>query len=255
MAICLLGPAYALGQTNAEILLAAENDLRGCVAYQNTAAASGTCTTRPEHCFEDVTEYNSTGKWVTAVYLSPKNSGPAIWWVGDSRMVGMWAYKVIKVTDNNEDDNNALIAKGGAGYHWFNNTALGKLTSCLCDGDTVILAMGANDVSTPYIAIRNYTGAYQNLIQDYSNVNFYVLSVNPVRSDIDNYRYDIKNDQITAFNNGMFVAFSQRYINTYDAVWDELRRRTNCTDDGVHYNNGCGIEQKVYDTVMNAIHQ
>ena len=258
MALFMLCPIYAKGQTNADILTEAEAGLRTyCEAFTtSTTPVSSSCR---NNCFESQVERNSRD-WIMSVYSRPEDmSKTAIWWVGDSRTVGMWAYNVIKVTDNNEDDNNALIAKVGAGHSWFNNTALGKLTSCLCDNDVVVLAMGANDVSTPDIAIGNYTRAYRNLMQTYPNVKFYVLSVNPVLEDLARQnRYSIRNADIETFNGGMSYEFSSSYINTsyvntYDNVSRILEDNNRCSDDGVHYNNRCGIEQDVYDTVMNRI--
>lgn len=249
MAICLLGPAYALGQTNAEILLDAENELSelGCMAYQSSATAPGTGAACRANCFRD--ELGNSG-W-DYVYKGPGNrSANAIWWIGDSRTVGMYKRNVLQLAGNNE----AVLARVGMGYSWFNGTALPKLRTCLCDGDTVILTMGANDVSSPDRAIRNYTGAYQNLIQTYRNVKFYVLSVNPVLENLAQQRgYSIRNADIETFNEGMSNAFSSSYINTYDNVSRILEDNNGCSDDGVHYNNRCRIEQDVYDTVMNKV--
>ena len=245
MAICLLGPAYVLGQTNAEILLAAENKLEGlgCMAYQNTAATSGTGVSS-ELCFADEIgpDPNDTHRWYR-VYKAPQRKTEnknAIWWIGDSRTVGMYSNKIIA------GENEAVLAKVSMGYDWLVSTALPKLENCMRDGDTVILALGANDIWR----YNSYINLYEGLIENNNGeVTFWIVSVNPVSDSKTRY---LNNADIRTFNNKMKERFGDNWIDTFEVVKDSVSDE--CTDsEGLHYNSSCGIEQIVYSTVMGAI--
>ena len=243
MAICLLGPAYALGQTNAQILLAAENDLRGCEAYQNTAASGTGASSEP--CFADEIgpDPNDTHHWYR-VYKAPRRKTEnenAIWWVGDSRTVGMYSNRIIA------GENEAVLAKVAMGHDWLVSTALPKLENCMRDGDTVILALGANDIWRP----STYIDTYQKLIGDKGGVTFWIVSVNPVSDSKTIY---LDNADIRTFNNRMKERFRDNWIDTFEVVKDSVTDQ--CTDsEGLHYKHSCGIEQAVYNTVMGVIDQ
>lgn len=239
MTLFMLCPIYAKGQTNAQILEAAENELMGlgCMAYQNTAGPGADAACRAD-CFRDEFGRDSDG-W-PRVYKGPQNrSANAIWWVGDSRTVGMYNNGIIA------GENEAVLAKTAMGHDWLNGTALPKLRTCLCDGDTVILALGANDIWRH----GTYIDTYQSLIGEKAGVTFWIVSVNPVSDGKTRY---LKNSDIDTFNNRMLNAFADKYIDTYSVVASLIR--DDCTDrEGLHYEPSCGIEQKVYDTVMNKV--
>ena len=235
MALFMLCPIYAKGQNNADILTKAEAGLRKyCKAFTtSTTPVPSSCR---NNCFSSQVERNSRD-WIMSIYNRPEDmSKMAIWWVGDSRTVGMWSRLFSRQTRHNE----AFLAKVGEGHKWLTGTALPKLESCICDGDTVILALGANDISS----YDEYIKTYNDLMD--RDVKFFVVSVNPVLN-----AQNLTNEQISRFNSKMKFAFPDVYINTYDAVYNMLDDR--CTEDGLHYNGKCGIDKKVYEVVMQKV--
>lgn len=180
-------------------------------------------------------------------YIPPTelNAEPVYWWVGDSRTVGMYENGII----GRNTDNEGVIAYVGQGLKWFQNTAWPKLSPCLCPGDVVILALGANDIDQP----NQYKKTYSKLISDNPNITFKIVSVNPV---CDSKTANLDNSDITSFNSTISSEFSVNYIDTYTVLRNSQIDMCGCTDgEGLHYRLNCNIERTVYDTVMQAVRE
>lgn len=177
-------------------------------------------------------------------YIPPTelNAEPVNWWVGDSRTVGMYDNGII-----GGDKNEGVIAYVGKGRAWFRNTAWPTLSTCLCPGDVVILALGANDITLYTL----YKQTYSKLISDNPNITFKIVSVNPV---CDSKTKKLDNSDITRFNTAISNAFPDNYIDTYTVISNNHPNMCECTDgEGLHYHSDCDIEQTVYNTVMHAV--
>ena len=161
------------------------------------------------------------------------------WWVGDSRFTGMYINGVI-----GKKNNEAVVAFAGRGHQWFTKTptptGISLLKSCLRDGDVVILGLGANDIKL----YDTYISTYRQLMSEYPNVIFKVLSVNPVCDS----KAKLKNSSIETFNAKLKAAFSANFVDTYSKL-KPIVNEGNTDREGLHYRGG-GIEKLVYDTVM-----
>ncbi len=103
--------------------------------------------------------------------------------VGDSRMS-------LIASNNNLDIPNSFnfISKSGASYEWFENEALKSIKETLDNSKDdihyhVVLNMGVNDLTfgnAGVLVFEKYYDAYEKLASEYENVNFYILSINPV---------------------------------------------------------------------------
>ncbi len=168
--------------------------------------------------------------------------GIVYWWVGDSRFTGMFINGVI-----GRQPNEAVVAQAGKGLEWFTTsprpTGRSLLDSCLRAGDVVILNLGANDIWK----YDNYISTYKDLMSAYPNVIFKIVSVNPVYDG----RARLKNAKIETFNNQLRTAFPHNYVDTYSIVQPYVTADTTDSE-GLHYRGG-GIEQKIYDTVMQSV--
>lgn len=160
--------------------------------------------------------------------------------VGDSRMEYI------------EDDRNFLnipinfsfIAKSGATISWFEGTALGELQEKLDNQDNnytyhVVFNMGVNDLNfVSYAGDRatEYFNDYKTLALKYPNVNFYMLSVNPIFDNIDKYFKTNKrtDDKINSFNN---TINNLTYLNKLDNMYtcDSYHKVAFNSPDGLHY--------------------
>lgn len=84
------------------------------------------------------------------------------------------------------------------------------------------------------------------LINDYKNVKFYFMSVNPVNEELAIANgFNITNDEITTFNTKLSLAFHDNYIDVYSQIVNII------TDDGVHYDNE--TNQKIHNIVLQYI--
>ena len=174
----------------------------------------------------------------------PPTAGDGIvyWWVGDSRFTGMYINGVI-----GRQPNEAVVAQAGKGLEWFTTsprpTGRSLLDSCLRAGDVVILNLGANDIWK----YDKYISTYKELMSAYPNVIFKIVSVNPVYDG----KAKLKNAKIETFNNRLRTVFPHNYVDTYSIVKPYVTANTTDSE-GLHYRGG-GIEQKIYDTVMQSV--
>ena len=158
-------------------------------------------------------------------------------YVGDSRITGM--------KSSLSNDSIQYIDKVGMGYNWLKNEAMSTLESKLQENSSyvVVIAFGANDLYN----IDNYISLYNSLEEKYSDISFYYMSVNPVdESKESSYGYSLKNSDIEAFNEKLKQAFSDSYIDTYNAIKDDFD-----TADGLHYNNE--TNEKIHEYTMSSI--
>jgi len=165
------------------------------------------------------------------------------WWVGDSRFTGMYINGVI-----GKKSNEAVVAFAGRGHKWLTSepapTGLSLLKSCLRDGDVVVLGLGANDIGE----YDSYISTYRQLMSEYPNVTFRVLSVNPVCDTKTKY---LKNSHIETFNAKLKSAFANNFLDTYSTLKSRVNAG-NTDGEGLHY-VGDGIEKTVYDAVMSSV--
>ncbi len=176
-------------------------------------------------------------------YIPPRvNSERTYWWVGDSRFTGMYINGII-----GRKPNEAVVAHAGRGHQWLTQsptpTGISLLTNCLRNGDVVILNLGANDIWKH----SSYISTYRNLMSQYPNVTFRVLSVNPVYDG----KARLKNEQIETFNTNLKNAFPGKFIDTYSRV-KPMVTASNTDGEGLHYRGG-NIEQTIYNTVMASV--
>lgn len=176
-------------------------------------------------------------------YIPPRvTNARAYWWVGDSRFTGMYINGVI-----GRKNDEAVVAHAGRGHEWFTKTptptGMSLLETCLRDGDVVILNLGANDIWKH----DSYISTYRNLMSNYPNVTFKIVSVNPVCDS----KARLKNTKIETFNTHIKNAFPSNFIDTYSIVKPRVNE-SNTDSEGLHYRGG-GIEQTIYDTVMHSV--
>lgn len=174
--------------------------------------------------------------------------------VGDSRMENI---------SFNEDDLNIPInfifdAKGRATIDWFKETGIVKLKDILENKDRnyhyhVVINMGVNDIQYAYDIkdrVKEYFLLYKNLYLTYSEVDFYILSVNPVDDKILSKDKNSRrtNKRIEEFNGYVSDSVMNSdanniyYCNSYDKIDFNL-------PDGLHYDDE--TNQKIIEYITN----
>lgn len=128
--------------------------------------------------------------------------------IGDSRMENILKRKnTIKIPINFR-----IIAKGGAYVLWFRDEAVPRLKEILDNKKSkykyhVVINQGVNDLNlndhkSPEYHSSTYTDIYEDLFKKYDDVNFYILSVNPIDEKVINYYWPQTRteDDIIKFN-------------------------------------------------------
>lgn len=172
--------------------------------------------------------------------------------IGDSRMELLQENKKVKIPSNIE-----FIAKSGAAISWLEEVALDKFYEAMDnrkDNYTyhVVLNLGVNDLNhtdnTRLIA-KNYYNIYKKLFKKYPNVNFYLLSVNPVDDKIINKKIpnNIRSNAKVENLNSLMIEYMNedhfsnvKYCDSYHNIGFE-------TLDGLHYNTE--TDQKIIDYI------
>lgn len=160
--------------------------------------------------------------------------------VGDSRMEFIEQDK----SELDVPNNFIIVAKGGAKIDWTAEVAIPKLKELLEKNKKynvhVVFNMGVNDLNYDIdikARVDEYFELYKRVINEYKNVKFYFLSVNPVDEDIINdYWNNIRtNDKIEEFNDITIDILSEKnYYNvTYCDSYNTIKFETK---DGLHYN-------------------
>ena len=169
--------------------------------------------------------------------------------VGDSRMEFIEDDKDINVPFNFE-----FIAKSGMHLDWFTDTVVDKIEDIFDEhkkGEySVVINMGVNDLNwlkEDYDETNladDYFDAYKKLFDKYPEVNFYLLSVNPVdekkiKKNISNNRRN--NKSIEKYNSYLkekiedSKADNVAYCDSYNTLKFE-------TKDGLHYTQNTNRE-------------
>ena len=175
--------------------------------------------------------------------------------IGDSRMEFLYD----RGDSINIPTNFNFIALGGTKINWFENVALKKLTEKL-DGMNkkyqyhVVINMGVNDLNDNVEAIKHaddYYLLFKKIVSKYNNVNFYILSVNPINDKIINrfftpqYRTTSK---IQSFNDETFTLIDESYFknlfycDSYNSIYFGI-------PDGLHYDRD--TDQRIVDYIVN----
>ena len=174
--------------------------------------------------------------------------------VGDSRMEYMADNEDIKIPDNIE-----FIAKSGATTKWLKNVGMPLLEDKLEHKNDdyiyhVVFNMGVNDISysdNTRLIGKNYYQEYSKFVKKYSDVNFYLLSINPIDETIinDNFKTNKRTtSKIETLNSYLVVSMKNdnfnnlHYCDSYHNVKFE-------TPDGLHYDTK--TDQKIIDYITN----
>ena len=169
------------------------------------------------------------------------NSNSVIFFVGDSRTVGM--YNVIysarmSSTVTQTKGNEFWLGAGGLGLNWFLNTAVPTIESKLASQNAnVTIQLGTNDLYNNN-APSTYVNTVRNLAIKYPKSNFYIVSVNPIEDDkASSYGYTVKNYQAVNFNNKFKNAINSANRNNikYCDTYSILAGQSGITQDGIHY--------------------
>ena len=161
--------------------------------------------------------------------------------IGDSRM----EYLSNRGKEIEIPTNFSFIALGGTKIDWFTYKAIPLLEEKLDSKQEnikyhVIINMGVNDLNDyndPLIHSENYFKLYYELASHYEDIDFYILSVNPVDMSIINkkiYNQKRTNIKIQKFNENLIKSIENsnlkniKYCDSYNNVYFK-------TKDGLHY--------------------
>lgn len=153
--------------------------------------------------------------------------------VGDSRTLGL--QEALKA--DSPDDQCRFVAAEGEGFDWFSQDGIQAMDTELkaTPDSTVILNLGVNDPGS----IDSYITSYQQIMQNYPEATFYVMSVNPVADDCQL----ISNQVIDEFNKKLKAAFPDQYLDVYNFL---LSGGLNTTEDGLHYTDSTYLSIHYY---------
>lgn len=176
--------------------------------------------------------------------------------VGDSRMENILKRKnVIDIPVNFK-----IIARGGATIYWFEDDALPVLKNILDNKNSkykyhVVINQGVNDLNlndkkSPEYHASTYTDIFEDLIKKYKDVNFYILSVNPIDESIinDYWRQTRTEQDVTDFNNYMIKWINKSYYKNiyYCDSFNEIKFNM---PDGLHYD--IETDKKILNYIAN----
>lgn len=143
-------------------------------------------------------------------------------WVGDSRTEAMKILFPESTVDH-------YVSKTGEGYTWFKSKAYSEVEKWLKVGgiSEVIFLLGVNDGGNN---APSYVTLVNKLIDDYSTVNFYFCSVNPVAEGYSDHKnFNLK---IEDFNKTIKAECKAVYIDSYSYL---INHGFKTTTDGLHY--------------------
>lgn len=152
-----------------------------------------------------------------------------------------------------------FIALSGTTINWFENDALEKLNLKLKNMDKnyqyhVVINMGVNDLNDNVDAIKhadNYYLLFKKLVSRYNNVNFYILSVNPINDKIINRFFRIQyrtTSKILSFNNELVFKIDKSHFNNL-SYCDSYNNIDFGIPDGLHYDKA--TDQRIVDYIVN----
>lgn len=164
--------------------------------------------------------------------------GTKIIYIGDSRFQGM--KNVVSYNEETE----VWITKVGAGYDWFNDTALDSLKTVIDSDDEaiIVLNMGVNDPGN----VDNYISRYNSVASSYKNSKVVAVSVNPINDSTS--KSLINNSMVVEFNSELKKGLSDKikYCDTYSKIKSSFG-----TTDGVHYTNSTSKE--IYEAIKKCL--
>lgn len=175
--------------------------------------------------------------------------------VGDSRMEFIIDGKHGKF---DIPSNFAFIAKSGAEIEWLETNALKRLKTNLneCDDSKchVVFNLGVNDFYTNTDVseiVSNYFDYYKKLVNEYPEVAFYFLSVNPINDNIvRKYFPSLKatSEFIEKFNATMFDDVENLNESNFK-ICDSYHELEFKSKDGLHYDRNTG--QSILNYITN----
>ena len=170
--------------------------------------------------FQEAVEYAEKTKAILAELSQsavPEISN--LLFVGDSRVVGMSTTGMY-----------SYLGKESIGYNWFVSDGAAQMLDMAGEGSDVVLCFGVNDLGN----ISQYIGYYQSLINNHPSIRFWIMSVNPVNEGLAaSCGYSVTNSMITSFNDAMYHAFPDKYLDCYAY----LSQNGFGSSDGVHYDS------------------
>lgn len=162
--------------------------------------------------------------------------------IGDSRTVMMCSYIDLP---SNED---CSISRSGSDVEWFRDTAIPDLKSKLSSNSKVNVAimMGTNDVLMGEDRRSTYVSLYNDLISQYSDTNFVIISVTQVDDDIISATgKKLFNSDIQKFNSDIKSGLSDSSV--YCDVYSDIDGKYSTDDDGIHYRED--TSKLIYDSI------
>ncbi len=174
--------------------------------------------------------------------------------IGDSRMDLLKDNKKVEIPSNVE-----FIAKSGAAISWLEDIALDKFYEVMDNRNDdytyhVVVNLGVNDLNhtdnTRLIA-KNYYNIYKELFEEYPDVNFYLLSVNPVDDDIINKKIpnNIRSNAKVENLNSLMIEYMNEDSLSNVTYCDSYHNIDFETSDGLHYNTE--TDKKIIDYITN----
>lgn len=178
--------------------------------------------------------------------LSGKVSPHKIIWVGDSRTLGL-RDALHKIEREDED---VFVGAVGEGVRWFLDQGKYDMADAISDNPhlPVVLNLGVND---PQL-IDEYITAYQDVIKEHPDTDFYILSVNPIDEEfliedgqvLETVFDDINSVNIAKMNVKLKQEFGSRYIDSASF----LKENGYETVDGLHFSTQTYL--KIHDYVV-----
>ncbi len=166
-------------------------------------------------------------------YVSSDYEGRVIIYAGDSRTMYMTANSL-----RNHRKNSAFVWINGGGVSYIDNG--GRLESRLNDmidryrgRCVVIFNFGINGNGSPVKNAKRITKVYRRYMSDYSDVPFFVESVNPSGYNSGGYG----NPKIEKLNSLLSAEFGDRYIDVYNYLINSgvVTKTGGGTKDKLHY--------------------
>lgn len=157
-------------------------------------------------------------------------------YVGDSRTKGM------ELALNNQ--NITFIREEGIGYNWLVSDAEPELEEVLTNENKkfVVFNFGVNDFKTD-----SYINEYNKIIEQYPDIIFYFLSINPVDEEKEkSYNYQATTKLIEEFNEKFLATYDDKFIDSYSQIKDNF-----VTTDGLHYDNN--TYKRIHEIVIEYI--
>ena len=168
--------------------------------------------------------------------------------VGDSRTVGMYAYKSgnwsgdYSKSGANELDSDVFIAETGKGLSWLKSTGMPAAESYMGSGSAVVILMGVNDVSNvdgyiSYLKSNASTWTSNGTKMYFSAVTQCSGSSNYLNTSIQNFNSKLKSNLPSGIT----------WIDTYSY----LSSNGYTTTDGIHYDKD--TSNKIYNYIKSAV--